>query len=240
MEQYDDTGNSIVGGNRKGGGNSNGGDERSISGGKSISGFKAASDRLFGRKAGDGSSTLPRNLTSREKQQAAPKEAKQPLLAQMKETLAAVVLPRQQNAFMKETRASFHRKSLVQGEAEKESRPSPLIRTGSLRQPKERKTLFARSESLRQKKARAEEDSMAGNSRSVKENCRPVEESACRPLAESSRTLAESSRPLAESSRPLAESSRPLAESRRGLGTHAGSKEKIPYTKDTEGVCTAS
>jgi len=207
--------------------------EDSNSGGKSGGGFKAASDRLFGRKpAADGgsSSTLPRNLPSREKQpQAATKEKeKQPLLTQMRETLAAAaaVLPRQHNAFMKETRASFRRKSLIQGEAEKESRPAPLTRTGSLRHAvggggggaKEGAGLFGRSSSFRQKKSRIEEDSLAGKSRPV----------------------AESVRPLQESSRPLTESGRPLAESSRRLGTHGGSREKIAATtQDAEGVCTA-
>jgi hypothetical protein len=216
--------------------------EDSNSGGKSGGGFKAASDRLFGRKpAADGgsSSTLPRNLPSREKQpQAATKEKeKQPLLTQMRETLAAAaaVLPRQHNAFMKETRASFRRKSLIQGEAERESssRPAPLTRTGSLRHAtggggggaKEGAGLFGRSSSFRQKNARIEEDSLAGKSRAV---------------AESGRPLAESGRPLAESGRPLTESGRPLAESSRRLGTHGGSREKIAATtQDAEGVCTA-
>jgi hypothetical protein len=215
--------------------------EDSNSGGKSGGGFKAASDRLFGRKpAADGgsSSTLPRNLPSREKQpQAATKEKeKQPLLTQMRETLAAAaaVLPRQHNAFMKETRASFRRKSLIQGEAEKESgsRPAPLTRTGSLRHAaggggggggaKEGAGagLFGRSSSFRQKKARIEEDSLAGKSR---------------PVAESGRPLLDSN-----SSRSVAESGRPLAESSRRMGTHGGSREKIAATtQDAEGVCTA-
>jgi hypothetical protein len=212
------------------------------SGGKSGGGFKAASDRLFGRKpaadGGSSSSTMPRNFPSREKPSAASKEKeKQPLLTQMRETLAAAVLPRQHNAFMKETRASFRRKSLIQGEAERESssRPAPLTRTGSLRHAagsggggggaKEGAGLFGRSSSFRQKKSRIEEDSLAGKSR---------------PVPESGRPLLDSSRSEAESGRPLAESGRPLAESNRRLGTHAGSREKIAATtQDAEGVCTA-
>ena len=111
------------------------------------------------------SSTLPRS-----------REAKQPLLSQMRETLAtaaAAVLPRRQpNAFMQETRASFRRKSLIQGEGDKE-KPAPLLaRTGSLRRSvgsrEESKGAggLARSLSLRQKQQpRAQEDFSAESRR---------------------------------------------------------------------------
>ena len=131
--------------------------------------FKETTDRLFGRKeepmTSSSSSTLPRS-----------REAKQPLLSQMRETLAtaaAAVLPRRQpNAFMQETRASFRRKSLIQGEGDKE-KPAPLLaRTGSLRRSvgsrEESKGAggLARSLSLRQKQQpRAQEDSSAESRR---------------------------------------------------------------------------
>jgi hypothetical protein len=70
---------------------------------------------------------------------------------------------------MKETRASFRRKSLIQNETEKE-RPAPLLsRTGSLRRSvtarEENKGGMSRSFSFRQKRDKMPEDEPAASSR---------------------------------------------------------------------------